>query len=162
MATVKDLLHDDLIIEDLSATDKAGVIREFAERLKAGGRIQDEAELERVLTERETLGSTGIGDGVAIPHGKMDGLSEMIVAFGRSARGVAFQALDGKPVHIFFLLVTPRDGVGEHLRMLARISRILKYKALRDGLRQAAARSELRRLIFEEDAKYPQPQAAPR
>jgi PTS system nitrogen regulatory IIA component len=157
MTMIKDLLQDDLIIEDISATDKSGVLREFATLLKEKGKIEDEGELLRVLTEREALGSTGIGDGVAIPHGKLNSVPEIIVAFGRSTRGVEYQSLDAKPVYLFFLLVTPDDKPGDHLKTLARISRILKNSALRASLRQASGRREMRTLLFEEDSKYPQP-----
>ena len=83
----------------------------------------------------------------------------MIVLFGRSSSGGDFQSLDGKPVYLFFLLLTPHEQPGEHLKMLARISRILKNQVLRENLRQASQRQELQRLIFEEDRKYPQPHA---
>jgi PTS system nitrogen regulatory IIA component len=159
MATVKDLLQEELVIEELKAIDKRGVIREFSRLLKATGRIEKEDELMRVLLEREALGSTGIGDGVAIPHAKLPFLPEMIIAFGRSSRGVDFQSRDARPVHLFFLLVTPEDRPGEYLKALSRISRILKNPALREKLRQASHRQELQRLIFEEDNKYPQPRA---
>jgi PTS system nitrogen regulatory IIA component len=156
MATIKDLLQDDLIIENIEAKDKDGVLREFARLLKENGKIEDEENLVRVLTERETLGSTGIGDGVAIPHGKLGSVSEIIVAFGRSTSGVEFQSLDAKPVFLFFLLVTPVDKPGDHLKTLARISRILKSSMLRTSLMQASGRREMRILLFEEDSKYPQ------
>ena len=159
MAMIKDLLQDDLIIENIAAKDKNGVLREFARLLKVKGKIEDEENLVRVLTERETLGSTGIGDGVAIPHGKLGSISEIIVAFGRSTRGVEYQSLDAKPVFLFFLLVTRDDKPGDHLKTLARISRILKSSALRTSLRQASGRREMRILLFEEDSKYPQPAA---
>jgi len=162
MATIRDLLRHDLIIEDIQATDKTGVIREFAGLLKATSRINNEDELVRVLLDREALGSTGIGDGVAIPHGKLHMIPEMIVAFGRSGKGVDFDSMDARPVHLFFLLVTPEDRPGEHLRALARISRILKNPALREGLRCAPHREELLRLICEEDGRYPQPQVPQR
>jgi nitrogen PTS system EIIA component len=162
MATLRDLLRDDLILEELEAVDKRGVIDEFSRLLKATGRIKDTDEFIRVLLERESLGSTGIGDGVAIPHAKLHLFPEMVVAFGRSSKGVDFQSLDAEPVHLFFLLVTPDDRPGEHLRALARISRILKNPVLRENLRKAAGRRDLQRLIFEEDGKYPQPQVARR
>lgn len=162
MARIKDLLSADLIIENINATDKMGVIREFADLLKTAGKVRDADELFRVVVERESLGSTGIGEGVAIPHGKLPFIHEMIVAFGRSCKGVDFQSVDGKPVSIFFLLVTPEDNPGEHLRTLARISRILKNPSLRENLRNALDRGMLLRLIEDEDAKYPQPQASQR
>ncbi len=158
MVTIRDLLQENLIIDEISATDKAGVIREFARLLKSKGKVDNEEELFRVLTERETLGSTGVGDGFAIPHGKLNSIPEMIVAFGRSKGGIEFQALDAKPVFLFFLLVTPTDKPGDHLKALARISRIFKNPALRAGLIQATCRQDIQRLIYEEDSKYPQPQ----
>jgi len=162
MATIKDLLRQDLIIDDIKASDKTGVLREFAGLLRSADKIKDEDELVRVLLERELLGSTGLGDGVAIPHGKLHIIPEMIVAFGRSRNGVNYDSIDSQPVYLFFLLVTPEDKPGEHLRALARISRILKNPALRDNLRRASRREELLRLIYEEDSRYPQPVAAQR
>jgi PTS system nitrogen regulatory IIA component len=158
MPTIRDLLQDDLIIEEIEAIEKQGVLREFARLLKSRNRVDSEEELLRALLERESLGSTGIGDGVAIPHGKLSMGSEMIVAFGRSSKGVDFQSLDAKPVYLFFLLVTPEDRPGDHLKALARISRILKNPVLRESLKTAPHKQELQRLIYQEDAKYPQPQ----
>jgi PTS system nitrogen regulatory IIA component len=157
MPTIKDLLRDELVIENIRADDKVDVLREFSRLLKATGSIEDEEELVRLLLEREALGSTAIGNGVAIPHAKLPFLVEPIVAFGRSSRGVAFQSLDDKPVHLFFLLVTPDAKPGEHLKALARISRIIKNPALRESLKHAEQRETLRMLIYEEDEKYPQP-----
>jgi PTS system nitrogen regulatory IIA component len=156
MATLKDLLQGGLIIADLKAIDKIGVIREFAAHVCAAGKVRDADELVRVLLERESMGSTGIGDGVAIPHGKLHALGEVLVAFGRSHRGVDYQSLDDKPAYLFFLLVSPEDSPGEHLKMLARISRILKNPALREKLRAEPDGRELHRLVLEEDGKYPQ------
>jgi PTS system nitrogen regulatory IIA component len=156
MASIGDLLQQELIIDDLRAVDKGGAISEFARLLQSAGKVQDADELVRVLMEREALGSTGIGDGIAIPHAKLPFLREMIVAFGKSDKGVDFQSVDGKPAHLFFLLVTPDDNPGEHLRTLARISRILKNRALRDQLMKASRPGEIQRLISEEDSKYPQ------
>ncbi len=155
MANIRDLLHDDLVIEEIAATEKAGVLAEFAGLLKTKGKIRDERELVRILLEREALGSTGIGDGIAIPHGKMAMIADTIVAFGRSTAGIDFQSLDRKPVHLFFLLVTPADRPGDHLKTLARVSRILRNPLFRESLRTAPGRSELRRLICEEDGRYP-------
>lgn len=153
---IGDLLQDDLVIEEIKATDKIGVIREFAGILQATGRVTDAEALVRVLLERESLGSTGIGNGVAIPHGKLSFISNMVVAFGRSSRGVDFQSLDAQPVYLFFLLVTPDNKPGDHLKALARISRILKNPDLRENLKRTSDRQELKRLIYEEDSKYPQ------
>jgi PTS system nitrogen regulatory IIA component len=155
MAKIRDLLLDDLVIEELAATEKAGVLAEFAALLKSRGKIGDDQELLRILLQRETLGSTGIGEGVAIPHGKMATIPQAIIAFGRSTAGVDFQSLDQRPVHLFFLLVTPADKPGDHLKTLARVSRILRNPLFRENLRTASGRGELRRLICEEDGRYP-------
>jgi PTS system nitrogen regulatory IIA component len=156
MGLLKDLLQDELIIEEIRATEKTDVLREFARLLKSAGRIASEEELVRVLTERELLGSTAIGQGVAIPHGRLNGIPEMILAFGRSSRGVEFQSQDAKPVYLFFLIVTPDDQPGEHLKALARISRIVKNPDLRADLMRASHRQDIQRLLYEEDGKYPQ------
>lgn len=156
MVSMKDHLRNDLVIDDIKAIDKNGVLREFAGLLKATGKVREEDGIVRVLAEREALGSTGIGDGVAIPHGKVRGLQEIVVAFGRSRNGVDFQSLDGKPVYLFFLLLTPDDNPGDHLKVLARISRILKNPVLRENLRTALPGQEVRKIILDEDGKYPQ------
>jgi PTS system nitrogen regulatory IIA component len=160
MPTIRDMLSENLIIEELEAVDKRGVLYEFAHLLKSKNKVENEEELLRVLLEREALGSTGIGDGVAIPHGKLPMSSEMIIAFGRSKKGIDFQAMDSMPVHLFFVLVTPEDRAGDHLKALARISRVLKNPDLREGLKTASTGQELQRLIYQEDSKYPQPPSA--
>lgn len=156
MARIGELLQPEDIIEELAATNKEAVLAEFAQFLRASGKVAQDGELVRALREREALGSTGIGEGIAIPHAKLPFLRQPIVAFGRSARGIDYHSLDGRPAHLFFLLVTPDDNPGEHLRTLARISRILKNRALREQLMQAADRERIRQLISEEDGKYPQ------
>ncbi|MFA5073509.1 MAG: PTS sugar transporter subunit IIA [Nitrospirota bacterium] len=160
MSTIRDLLQNALVIEDLHADDKIGVIREFCTLLKQRGTIDHEEELVGMLLGRESLGSTGIGDGVAIPHAKVPLLAEMILAFGRSFHGVDFNSVDGKPVFLFFLVIAPEDCPGEHLKILSRISRILKNPLMRKQLREASNREALTKLICEEDSKYPQPSAA--
>ena len=149
---IAEFLREDLILPDLTATDKPGVLRELCVAL---GRVHglDPGRLTEVLLEREKLGSTGVGEGVAIPHGKLPGLNGVIGAFGRHVAGVDFDSLDGSPTHLFFLLVAPEDSVGQHLKALARVSRLLKDRAFREKLIGAADRAELFRLIREEDEK---------
>ena len=101
--------------------------------------------------EREKLGSTGIGQGVAIPHGKSDSVESLVAALGVSKRGVDFESLDGEPVNLIFLLVAPPDSAGQHLKALARISRLLKDKFFRQALREAKSLEEIQRIIKEED-----------
>ncbi len=149
------LTSESLIAPALAGADKTAVLRELAEHL-AMQRPDDgiaAAQLVEVLWERERLGSTAIGDGIAIPHGKLPGLTGVLGAFGRHAQGVDFESLDGSPTHLFFLLVAPEDSVGQHLKALARVSRLLKDRAFRERLIGADGRAELFRLIREEDEK---------
>jgi PTS system nitrogen regulatory IIA component len=155
MEQLRSLLDGSLIIEDLQASDKTGVVRELAVLLQRRGKVQDAEEVVRVVLERESHGSTGIGDGIAIPHAKSRTVGDTVVAFGRSLRGVDFQTLDGRPAHLFFLLVSPEDHPGDHLKMLARISRVLRNADLRERLRTCADSSEIQKLIADEDARFP-------
>ena len=155
MARIQDILSGDLIIEDLQAKNKADVIREFASLLASAGKVPDADELVRVLLDRESQCSTGIGDGIAIPHAKTSSIREMVIAFGRSGAGIDYQSVDGKPAHLFFLLVTPHDRPGDHLKTLARISRILRNPVLRTELMRSSARQEMQKLLIDEDSRYP-------
>jgi PTS system nitrogen regulatory IIA component len=147
------LSSSDLIAPALSGQTKGEVVRELAEHLAAQHPQVDKEKLVDVLWERERLGSTAIGDGIAIPHGKLPSLKGVIGAFARHAAGVDFDSLDGGPTHLFFLLVAPEDSVGQHLKALARVSRLLKDKVFRGRLMAADGRSELYALIREEDEK---------
>ena len=113
----------------------------------------DRDEVIRVLQERERLGSTGIGDGVAIPHGKLKNIEHLMISFGRSRAGIDFDSMDGKPAHLFFLLVAPEESVGVHLKMLARISKLLKSPVVRQRLLEASTGEDLCRIIAEEEEK---------
>lgn len=151
---IADLLpREELIAADLVGATKADVLRELAVHL-AGQYSEINADvLVNVLWDRERLGSTAIGDGIAIPHGKMAGLTGVLAAFGRHRAGVEFESLDGKPTRLFFVLVAPEDSVGQHLKALARVSRLLKDAAFRERLVQAPDRAALFRLIREEDER---------
>jgi fructose-specific phosphotransferase system IIA component len=155
MLRIQDLLDRDLILMDLRAADKAGVIRELAGLLARNNRVHDPDALAQAVLDRESQGSTGIGEGIAIPHAKSQAIDDIVVAFGRSTSGVDFQSLDGKPAYLFFLLVTPEDRPGEHLKLLARISRIMRNAALREQLLLCTLPEELQKLILDEDGKYP-------
>lgn len=150
---ILDVLREEAIISELKATDKKGVLEELAVPVaKASGVSQEE--MVRVLLERERLGSTGIGDGIAIPHGKLRSLESLLVGFGRSRKGIDFEAIDGKPAHLFFLLMAPENSTGAHLRMLARISRLLKDTTFRERLMTAVDRRSLYIVIAEEDRGF--------
>ncbi|MBI4516524.1 MAG: PTS sugar transporter subunit IIA [Deltaproteobacteria bacterium] len=150
---ISDILPEALVFPSLRAQTKAEVVRELAEQLAAQYPEIDPNRLIEVLWERERLGSTAIGDGIAIPHGKLPGLRQVLGAFGRHVQGVDFQSLDGRPTQLFFLLVAPDDSVGQHLKALARVSRLLKDRAFRARLLAAPDRAELCRIIREEDER---------
>jgi PTS system nitrogen regulatory IIA component len=149
-----DMFKKEYIIEELKAKSKRAVLAELSgifTHYHSG--IQSEAMVE-VLLDREKLGSTGIGDGIAIPHGKLKGLDNLVIAFGRSREGIDFDSIDGKPVHIFFLLMAPESSTGQHLKALAKISRMLKDQEFRSSLMSAKNTEELYRKIADKDETY--------
>ena len=152
---IVEFLNEKAVSAQLEATNKEGVIRELVELLANAEGIRNKEELIKVLLNREALGSTGIGQGVGIPHGKTNSVKKLVAAFGICHAGVNFEALDGEPVYIFFLLVAPEDSAGPHLKGLARISRLLKDKYFRDTLRSLTDEKTILKLIREEDAKKP-------
>ena len=152
---IVEFLNEKAVVASLKATDKEGVIRELVELLAKAEGIRNKEELVKVLLNREALGSTGIGQGVGIPHGKTNAVKRLVAAFGICHEGVDFDALDGEPVYILFLLVAPEDSAGPHLKGLARISRLLKDKFFRESLKQLTDEKAILRLIREEDAKKP-------
>ena len=155
---IMGFLDDRAISINLQAhQSKEVVIRELTELLASAGAIKDKdvSKLVQILLKRESLGSTGIGQGVAIPHGKSDAVSKLVAAFGIAKTGVNFDSLDGEPVHLFFLLVAPEDSAGPHLKALARISRLLKDKHFRDSLRNARDEKTVVKIIHDEDTRRP-------
>jgi PTS system nitrogen regulatory IIA component len=148
---ILDFLSPNAILAELTATTKRDVLEELVTLLSKENKVKDAKAVVDVLIEREKLGSTGIGQGIAIPHAKTDQTQTVVAAFGLSRRGVQFDALDGEPVHIFFLLVAPPDAASLHLKALARISRLLKDKFFRQSLRETKTSAEILKLIKEED-----------
>ena len=151
---ITELMDKDLIIPQLSSKTKKGVLKELVDCIVRKEKEVESNELLRVLLEREELGSTGIGDGIAIPHGKVKKIKKLIVSFGRSIEGVDFQSMDGKPTHLIFLLIAPENSAGIHLKALARISRLLKDGRFRKNLMEANTPQEIYDLIAQEDEKY--------
>lgn len=139
---------------DLSGGTKEQVLAELVSCLVLKRPALDRENILRILLERERLGSTGIGDGVAIPHGKVPGLEAPLLAVGRSVAGVDFNSLDGRPVNILFLLIVPEEAAGLHLKLLARISRLLKDPVLRKGLLESADAASIYEIILEQDNRY--------
>lgn len=149
---ILDIINEDLIKPDLSATSKEEALTELA-NLIATKEGLDEDKIVGVLKEREKLGSTGIGDGIAIPHGKLKGLKKLVASFGRSKKGIDFQSIDGKPTHLFFLLMAPENTAGVHLKALARISRLLKDKKFRESLLVADNTDGIFQALKDQDEK---------
>jgi nitrogen PTS system EIIA component len=144
-------LTPDLITPDLNALDKESVLLELADWIAKHTAGLLPAEILQVLLDRERLGSTGIGEGFAIPHGKLKTLEQMAIAFGRSPHGVPFDSLDGKPAYYFFVLIAPEDSAGLHLKALAKISRFLKNSSFKENLARASDREALHKVIQEQD-----------
>jgi PTS system nitrogen regulatory IIA component len=150
---VMDILARDAVILDLGVQTKREVLAEMANAL---AKVEPQIEADRlleVLLEREALQSTGIGEGVAIPHGKMVGLDRLVASFARSHEGVDFEAIDGQPTHHFFLLVVPEHSGGQYLKALARISRFFRDPAFRQRLSEVENLEDVIRAIEEEDAR---------
>lgn len=148
---INDFLSPELILADLTARNKEEVLLELADRIAQKFPRVSTEELLRILKERERLGSTGIGDGFAIPHGKSKHMERMVISFGRSQAGIAFDSMDGKPAHYFFVLIAPENSAGDHLKALAKISRFLKNSLFKEGLAKAQSREELEKLIQDQD-----------
>ena len=148
---ILDILDKECIIAELRSRTKREVLEELTGALLNFKANLDKEALVEILLERERLGSTGIGDGIAIPHGKVQDLDELVLSFGRSTQGIEFDSMDGRPTHLFFLLIAPENSAGIHLRALAKISRLLKSSHFRQNLLEAGTEEELFQVIQEED-----------
>lgn len=151
---VTDFLGADMVVADLVADSKSGVLAELSRHL--AGRVDgvDPEVLRKVLEERELLASTAIGDGIAIPHGKMDSVGRLVGALGRARKGIEFESIDGQPTHLVFMLVAPASSTGVHLKALARLSRLFRDASFRERLMAAADAVAMYQVIVDEDAKY--------
>ena len=152
---IMDFLSKKAIVIDIKSTKKEDAIKELVDALLNSGDIEKRCrnKLIESLMARESLGSTAIGQGIAIPHAKSDCVSKLVAAFGLSHKGVDFDSLDGELAYIFFLLVAPQDSAGPHLKALARISRLLKDKYFRDTLRNCTDDKAVIKIIAQEDEK---------
>jgi len=150
---IADILSGDLIIPELTSKNKKEVLEELVSVIVKQNKLINKEELIEVLLEREKLGSTGIGDGIAIPHGKLKNIGALLASFGKSIDGVDFDSMDGKPTHLFFLLVAPENSAGIHLKALARISRLLKDSSFKQDLMEAKLKDDLFKTIIERDEK---------
>ena len=150
---ISQLLDKKAIIADLNASDKKGVIDELSRALSTTTSASAK-DIAMVLMEREQLGSTGIGGGLAIPHGKLDAAKSIRVGFGLSKKGVEYDSLDNKPVHLFFLLLTPENSAGGHLKVLAQISKMLKMDQFKKKLMTAESVDAIYDIIIEQDEDF--------
>jgi PTS system nitrogen regulatory IIA component len=150
---ITDILSEELILPDVVSTAKEPALQEVVERIARVRKDIDGQTALRVLIERERLGSTGVGNGLAIPHGKLATLRGIVACFARSRHGVAFGSLDGQPAHLLFTLLAPEGAAGLHLKALARASRLFKDPDFRRRLLEEPDKGELWRLIAAEDAR---------
>jgi len=150
---MSDFLDPRAVVSDLKATNKKEVLEELCTALVTLHPTLDRDRMVGILLDRERLGSTGVGEGVAIPHGKMGDLGGLIACFGRSAPGVAFEAVDDQPVSLFFLLFAPENSAGVHLKALAKISRLLKRPSVREELLQAGSKEDVYAILTREDGE---------
>jgi PTS system nitrogen regulatory IIA component len=151
---ILDYLREEWIVADIQGTDKPSVLLELSSLLVKPCQVASSEELLRILLEREKLESTGIGEGVAIPHGRLKKLKTFLVAFGRSLKGVDFDSIDGKPSHVFFLVMAPENSAVNNLKLLGRIVTLLKDASFKRRLMEAHSQKELFESISEEDEKY--------
>jgi len=151
---IVDLISREMIFASLSAKNKPAIIKELAEHLADRTPQVESEELTKVLVDREGLASTAIGEGVAIPHGKLPGVSRIVACIGRARTGVDFDSMDGQPTYLFFVMVAPENSTGAHLKALARISRVFKDSDFRRRLLEAPDADSMWNIIQSEDAKY--------
>lgn len=150
---ILDVLHKNTILPDLKSTDKKGVLEELVAPVSVVSGINS-YEIMHVLMDREQLGSTGIGQGIGIPHGKLKNLESSVLGLGISHKGVDFESIDDRPTYIFFLLITPEASTGLHLKVLARISKILKNDLFKEQLLNAYDSEKIIEIIKEEDEEF--------
>jgi PTS system nitrogen regulatory IIA component len=154
MMKIMDYLNEEWIIPDLQGTDKPSILKELSSVLVKPCRVTSVEELLQVLLDREKLESTGIGEGVAIPHGRLKKLKKFFISFGRSLKGVDFDSIDRKPSQLFFLVMAPENSAVDNLKLLSRIVTLLKEPSFKKKLIGARSQKELFQIISEEDEKY--------
>ena len=151
---ISDILKKEHVIKELNSCDKKNVLDELSSFLEDEGEITNKENLLTALIEREKLGSTGIGENVAIPHAKISEIDKIITVFGRSKNGVEFESLDQKPVNFIFLVIAPENSTSQHLKALARISRLFKNASLRESVLRTNEADQIYSILVDEDSKF--------
>jgi PTS system nitrogen regulatory IIA component len=151
---ILDYLKEEWIVPDLRSMDKTSVLKELSLVLTEPCQVASPEEVFQVLLDREKDESTGIGGGIAIPHGRLKKLKNFIVSFGRSIQGVDFDSIDHKPSHLFFVVMAPENSAVNNLKLLGRIVTLLKDPSFKKRLMEARSRKELFQAVSEEDDKY--------
>lgn len=151
---LSEMLSEETIEIDLKAKDKDEVLKEMVEILFNAKKIKDKEKVLEDIKRREEMMTTGIGHGVAIPHAKSDAVETLVAAFGRSKKGIDFKSIDGEPVYLFFILVSPENITGPHIKALAKISRLLKHHYVREKLKATETPQEVLELIRQEEDKH--------
>ncbi len=151
---IMDYLNEEWVIPNLQGTDKPSILKELSSVLVKPCQVTSAEELLQVLLDREKLGSTGIGEGIAIPHGRLKKLKKFFISFGRSLKGVDFDSIDRKPSQLFFLVMAPENSAVDNLKLLSRIVTLLKEPSFKKRLMEAPSQKELFQIIAEEDEKY--------
>lgn len=149
---IVDFLPENLVLSDLRSSQKPEVLRELAAAIAVREPGVSSQELVRRLMEREQLGSTALGEDLAIPHAKLDSVPKLVACLGRSRRGIDFGAEDGRKTHFFFVLVAPKHSTGDHLKALARISRLFRHEGFRSRMKDADSSQDMHRIIDEADS----------
>ena len=149
-----DILNQDTVKIPLDNTDKYKIIEEMVDILYKANKLENRNVVLKSVIEREKIMSTGVGDGVAIPHGKSEGVTTLVACFGVTKNDVDFESIDTKPVRLVFLLVGPPEMTGPHLKALSRISRLMHLKDFREKLISCKANTEVIEAIQKEEEKY--------
>jgi len=151
---ISDVLEVDLISNKVAGSDKEEVLNNMIELVSKSSKVRDKEKIRDAIFNRERIMSTGVGKGFAIPHGKTDGITDMVAAFGITETEINFESLDGEPVRLIFLLVGKENLVGPHLKLLSRISRLLNKDDFRTKLLNAASPQEIQNLFESEEKSY--------
>jgi len=148
-----DIVTPDCIAVPLAASDKRGIIDELVDLLAKGGKVADPAALKEAVWSREMTRSTGIGLGLAIPHGKCAGVGNLAMAIGKPSEPIDFGAIDNKPVRLFVLLASPPDRTSDHIQALAKVSKLMLMEAFRESIYQATTREEVYELLRKQEGR---------